>query len=299
MNVFLSQHQSALTTAWQRLWRTPLNTLLALLVMGIALTLPAGGYVLLGKLAVLGQSTDSVQQISVFMVTEAHPRDVAEVESQLKRAGVNYRYVSKDTAWRDMQAKPGIADVLAGLSRNPLPDAFVIDAGGLSSQAMETFRQQFSALPRVAHVQLDTAWVQRLELMQKIGRLVVSLLAALFSVALVAITFNTIRLQVLAQADEIEVSRLIGATDVFIRRPFAYVGILQGFLGGLVAVVLVTFGLTQLQGPAADLAALYGMQFQLGGMPPREIIVLLVGGGFLGWLGAVLSVSLSLREVDA
>lgn len=299
MNVFIAQHQAALTTAWQRLWRTPLNTLLALLVMGIALTLPAGGYVLLGKLAVLGSRADSVQQISVFLTTDASAKEVADIEGRLKNLNVTSRYVSKDAAWREMQTKPGMSDVLAGLSRNPLPDAFVVETGGMSAQEMEFLRQQFSTWPRVAHVQLDTALVQRLEVILKIGRLVVTLLAVLFAVALVAITFNTIRLQVLAQADEIEVSRLIGATDVFIRRPFAYVGALQGFMGGLIAVVLVTVGLTQLQGPAADLAALYSTQFVLGGMPPVQIVLLLLGGGFLGWLGAVLSVSLSLRDVDA
>jgi cell division transport system permease protein len=299
MNVLLAQHQAALTTAWQRLWRTPLNTLLALLVMGIALTLPAGGYALLGKLAVLGDRADSSQQISIFMATEANTRDLAEIEARLQKAGANYRYVSKDAAWRDMQTKPGMADVLAGLSRNPLPDAFVVDVGGVPSQEMEGLRQQFVAWPRIAHVQFDIAWVQRLEALLKIGRRVVTLLAVLFAVALVAITFNTIRLQVLAQADEIEVSRLIGATDTFIRRPFAYVGALQGFMGGLVATVLVTLGLTQLQGPAADLAALYGAQFLLGGMHPSQIVTLIVGGACLGWLGAVLSVALSLRYIDA
>jgi cell division transport system permease protein len=298
MSVFIAQHQSALTTAWQRLWRTPLNTILALLVMGIALTLPAGGYVLLGKLAVLGDRSDSSQQISVFLATDASAKEVAEIESRLGQINVVSRYVSKENAWRDMQSKPGMSDVLAGLSRNPLPDAFVVETGGMSAQEMEGLRQQFSAWPRIAHVQLDTALVQRLEAILKIGRLVVTLLAVLFSVALVAITFNTIRLQVLAQATEIEVSRLIGATHVFIRRPFAYVGILQGFMGGLVAVVLVTLGLTQLQGPAGDLAALYGTQFALGGMSPTQIIGLLLGGAFLGWLGAVLSVSLSLRDID-
>lgn len=299
MNIWISQHQAALATAWQRLWRTPLNTLLALLVMGIALTLPAGGYVLLGKLAVLGNQADSTQQISVFMATEASTREVEGVAGRFQVLNINARYISKDTAWREMQAKPGLSDVLSGMTRNPLPDAFVVDAGGMSSQEMETLRQQFAAWPKVAHVQLDTAWIQRLEAILGIGKLVVNLLAALFAIALVAITFNTIRLQVLAQAEEIEVSRLIGATDAFIRRPFAYVGILQGFMGGVVAVVLVTLGLTQLQGPAGDLAALYGAPFTLGGMNPAQIIGLLFGGAFLGWLGAALSVSLSLREVDA
>ena len=296
MNIWIAQHQSALSTAWQRLWRLPLNTALALLVIGIALTLPAGGYVVLDKLAALGDRASSAHQISLFLSTEANAREVAEIESRLKPLAQHWRFVSKDSAWKDLQSKPGMSDVVVGLSRNPLPDACVVDVGGLNADQMEQLRKQFTAWPKVAHVQLDAAWVQRFDALLRIGRLVVTLLAGLFGLGLVAITFNTIRLQVLAQADEIEVSRLIGATDAFISRPFAYMGALQGFLGGVVAVTLLTGGLVALQGPVSNLVALYGGQFSLGGLRPEHIFGLLLGGGLFGWIGAWLSVALSLRR---
>lgn len=300
MKTWLAQHEAAVATAWSRLWYSPLNTLLALLVIGIALTLPAAGYVFLDKLSALSERAAAAQQISVFMTVDASQGDSAQIQGRLKQtAGIRgWKLISKESAWQDLQAKPGMSEVLVGLTRNPLPDAFVVDVAGMTPTQMETLKQQFAGWPKVAHVQLDSAWVQRLEALLRIGRLLVLLLAGLFAAGLVAITFNTIRLQVLAQGDEIEVSRLIGATDAFIRRPFAYAGVLQGVLGALLAVVFLTLAMLRLQGPVGELVALYGGQFALGGLKPVQILVLLLGGGLLGWLGAWLSVQLSLRQID-
>ena len=131
------------------------------------------------------------------------------------------------------------------------------------------------------------------------GKLAVTLLALVFAAGLVAITFNTIRLQVLSHAAEIEVARLIGATDAFIRRPFYYFGALQGALGGLLAAVLIALGFKWLNAPVAELATLYGGQFALSGPSLGQVLLLAATGAALGWLGAQLSVSLSLRQFKA
>lgn len=300
MNIWMYQHQAALQTAWGRLWRTPLNTLLALLVMGVALTLPAGGAVFLEKLAILGERAASAQQMSVFMDVNASARDVAAIESKLKmQEGITrWKFVSKEAAWRELQQKPGMSDVLVGMGRNPLPDAFVVDARGLSPTQMTALKQRFQSWSNVAHVQLDAQWIQRLNAILEIGQQTVWMLAVLFSAGLVAIVFNTIRLQVLAQSEEIAVSRLIGATDAFVRRPFAYAGALQGLLGSVFAIVLLTLALLKLEAPVDALVGSYGEKFVLGGLSASQIGgVLLIGTG-LGWLGAWLSVSLSLRQAD-
>ena len=151
---------------------------------------------------------------------------------------------------------------------------------------------------RSAHVQLDSAWVKRFDAFLRLARLALWMLAGIFAAGLVAVTFNTIRLQVMAQAAEIEVARMIGATDAFIRRPFYYFGALQGALGGLLAAALVVGALQLLAGPVGDLAALYGASFVLRLPGPVEVAVLAAAGAFLGWLGAQLSVSLSLRKFD-
>ena len=299
MNAWLSQHGAALASAFRRLWSAPLNTLLSLLVMGIVLTLPAFGYVLLDNLRDLGRNVSGVQQISLFMSLDASRKEVAEIENQLKQAATGtWRFVPKEEALKHMQANEGMAEIVASLPRNPLPDAFIVEPTNTEPAALEILRKEIAGWPNVAHVQLDSAWVKRFDAFLRIARLALWMLAGIFAAGLIAVTFNTIRLQVMAQAAEIEVARMIGATDTFIRRPFYYFGALQGVLGGLLAAALVVGALRLLAGPAGELAALYGTSFALRLPVPAEVAALAGIGAVLGWLGAQLSVSLSLRKFD-
>lgn len=301
MNAWLTQHLTAIRNALQRLIGAPLNSLLSLLVIGIALALPATGVVLLDNLRQAAEGASGVQQISLFLTPEAGRKEVAEIESRLgqalPRGAGQWHYVSKDEALKHLQGNEGMADLLASLPRNPLPDAFVVEPRDTDPAPLEALAKTMGAWPGVAHVQLDSAWLKRFDAFLRLGRLAVLLLAAAFAAALVVVTFNTIRLQILAQSDEIEVATLIGATDAFIRRPYYYFGALQGMLGGLLAVLLVSTGVAALAGPVAQLASLYGAAFRLHGPGPGNAALLLALGGLLGWLGAQLSVSLYLRQL--
>ncbi|HEY0664266.1 MAG TPA: FtsX-like permease family protein, partial [Thiobacillaceae bacterium] len=190
-----------------------------------------------------------------------------------------------------------LADIGAGQSENPLPDAWVVQPAGLRAETAR-LAGELGKLPGVAETHVDSQWADRLQAVLALGRAVVWLLAGLFAIALVAISGNAIRAQVLARRDEIMVSRLIGATDRYIRRPFLYLGALQGLLGGLAAMgVLATAG-AFLRGPVGQLAELYGSTFRL--LPPTaaEIGAVLAMTTVLGWLGAWLSVSRALRLAD-
>jgi cell division transport system permease protein len=191
-----------------------------------------------------------------------------------------------------------MAEIVASLPRNPLPDAFIVEPTNTEPEALEILRKEIAGWPKVAHVQLDSAWVKRFDAFLRLGKLALWMLAGLFAAGLVAVTFNTIRLQVMAQSAEIEVARMIGATDGFIRRPFYYFGALQGALGGLLAAALVVGALHLLAGPVGELATLYGGAYRLK-LPGFAVTAALAGvGAWLGWLGAQLSVSLSLRKFD-
>ncbi len=296
---WLTQHQAALAAAFRRLWATPLNTLLSLFAIGIALTLPGFGFVLLDNLRDVGQSVAGVQQISVFMDVAASRKDVAEIESRLKQVSTaRVTFVAREDALKRLQKSEGMAEIVASLPKNPLPDAFIIEPANTEPAALEIMKKELATWPRVAHVQLDSAWVKRFDAFLRLGKLALWMLAGLFAAGLVAVTFNTIRLQVVAHAAEIEVARLIGATDAFIRRPFYYYGALQGAFGGLLAAGLVLLALKLLAGPVSELAELYGASFSLGLPGPMHVLALSGAGGFLGWLGAQLSVSLSLTQFD-
>ncbi len=298
MNTFLAQHLAAQRDALCRLVAAPLNTVLSLLVIGIALALPSAGWVVLDNLRGITGSASGVQQVSIFMVMDASKKETGEIEARLReaRAG-NWRFVSRDEALKRLQASEGMAEIIASLPRNPLPDAFVVEPSNTQPESLEQLARTFSGWPKVAHVQLDSAWVKRFDTFLRIGKLSISLLGGLFAVALVVVTFNTIRLQILAQASEIEVAKLIGATDAFIRRPFQYFGALQGALGGLFAALLVFLGSLLLAEPVGELVSLYGAMFALHGLSPGNIAALAAIGAVLGWMGAQLSVAIHLRHI--
>ena len=298
MIIFFAQHQAALLDALRRLCATPLNTTLSLLVIGIALALPSAGWVVLDNLRSITGSASGTQQVSIFMALDAGKKDIAEIEARLRenKAG-NWRLVTKDEALKRLQANEGMSEIIASLPKNPLPDAFVVEPGNSQPETLEQLAKTFAGWPKVAHVQLDSAWVKRFDAFLRIGKLSITLLASLFAAALIAVTFNTIRLQILGQAAEIEVAKLIGATDAFIRRPFFYFGALQGVLGGLFAALLVSAGGVLLTTPVSELVALYGGSFMLHGLSAAGIGVLAGVGAALGWLGAWLSLAIHLRRL--
>jgi cell division transport system permease protein len=297
MKGWLLHHRQAAEQALRRLAATPLNTLLGALVLGIALALPAGGEMMLANFQRLAQRIAATPQISVFMTLDAGKKDVAEIESLLRKhpQTQKVRLVPREETLRRLKESEGLGEIIESLPRNPFPDAFVVVPGDEAPEALEAMRAEFVKYPKVEHVQLDSAWVKKLDAFLHLTRLTVTLLAAVLGVALVAVTFNTIRLQILTQEAEIEVSRLLGATDAFIRRPFYYFGALQGLAGGLVAWGAVLVATLLLRGPVADLAALYGVEFALHILPLSDSALLFGLAALLGWAGAWLSLSRHLR----
>lgn len=308
MSAWLVQHLKALHWAWQRLATTPMNTLLSLLAIGIALALPAGGQMLLdnslqfvrGTLNSNGNenTATSAPQISLFMQLNAKPQASAAIGERLQQhsAVKQAHFVARAATLERMRADPGLREVIASLPGNPYPDAFIITPQDDSPDAMESLREELSTWPQVEHVQLDAAWVRRLDAMLRLGRLGVTLLAALLGTGLIAITFTTLRLQILARRAEIEVCRLLGATDAFIRRPFYYFGFLQGLAGGIVAWLIVYLITRLLRDPVAQLASLYDTTLILQALSMRDTALLLALSALLGWFGATLSLRRYLRE---
>lgn len=298
MNAWLTQQRAALKLALHRLANTPTTTLLAAISIGIALSLPAGGHLLLASLQQLGQGSSATPQISVFMALDADGKAADKVGDQLKaNPGIaDVQFIGRDATQKRLR-EAGLAQVIDSLPKNPFPDTFVVTPHDTTPEALEGLRSELEKLPRVDQVQVDSAWAKRLSLLLGLGRTVVWLLAALFGVGLVALVFNTIRLQVLTKREEIEVSRFLGATDTYIGRPFYYFGALQGLFGGVLACAIVYAGFAILQGRVAELAELYHMGFQLRQMRVTDVALLLGLSTLLGWLGAALSVRQHLRAL--
>jgi cell division transport system permease protein len=295
MTAWLRQHRQALGAALRRFSRSA--GLPSALVIGVALSLPAGGYALLESLKALSSRLTLEPQISVFLRPESKRAEADALGKALKTDGriAHVRFVPREEALRELNAVQGMSEVTAALGRNPLPDAFVVNAKAYSVDALAA---DLRKLPGVEHVQADAEWARRLAALAGIGRFALWLLAALLGVGLVAVTFNTIRLQILTQREEIVVSKLIGATDSFIRRPFYYLGLLQGLAGGAVALAIVAAGLAILNREVRPLAESYGSGFRFGFVALGDAVAILAFAALIGWLGAYLSVTRQLRELE-
>ena len=295
MRAWVRQHVAAFRSALGRLSRPA--GMLSALVIGVAVSLPAGGYALLESLREVAARVTLEPQISVFLRPEAKRAEADALGTALRadRRISAVRFVPREEALKQLGAVEGLSDVIASLGRNPLPDAFVVTA---PSELLEPLAAELAKLPGVAHVQADTVWARRLTALARIGRLGLGLLAALLGAGLVAVTFNTIRLQILTLRDEIEVSKLIGATDGFIRRPFYYLGLLQGIAGGAIALGIVAGILALLNREVRLLAESYGSSFRFAFLSGGDACAVLLLAGILGWIGAHLSVSRHLRQIE-
>src|SRR5260221_7819904 len=298
MRAWLQHHGLSFAQTLARLARSPFATTLNVLAIGVAAALPLGVYCVLGNLDSLSRNASVDPQLSVFLARDAAKADIAAAEGRLKGArGVStVRSVSRDAALVELNRAAGMEEVIASLPQNPLPDAFVVRLSTSDPALAERLDLEFKSLPKVAYVQADSAWVRRLDALLRLGRTAVLLLSALLGLALVAVTFNTIRLQILTQRDEIELCRLIGATHAYIRRPFFYLGSVLGLLGGLAALGIVVAGLAFLNRDLGTLAQLYSTDLHLRFPTSPEIAPVLGSAATLSWFGAYLSVSRHLLE---
>ncbi len=300
MITWLRLHVQSFRTTWARLAQNPLSSALNVLVIGVALALPLGAYSLLVNLQRVAGPLATVPEMSVFMATDVGSAETSQVEARIKASPAvkRFRFVPRDKALEEMKKAEGMAEIIATLQGNPLPDAFVIELAGIDPAGAEALSRELARMPKVAHVQLDSAFIRRLDALLGLARIAVLLLAATLSIGLVAVTFNTIRLQILTQRDEIEVSKLIGATNAFVRRPFFYLGMLQGGMGGLAALAIVALAGWLMNGEIARLAATYGSDYRLQPLSWADMGSFLGFSAILGWLGAYLSVSKHLWQIE-
>lgn len=299
MRAWLAQHRAAFGLTLGRMAGAPFATLLTVLVIGVALALPASLYVALDNLAKLAVRLSGAPEITLFLADHVSRDRARDMEAALKKRDdlKAVRFIGRDEALKDLSSRSGAGDVVAALGSNPLPDAFVLSPKGREPAELEKTRAETAKMAGVASAKLDSAWAQRLSALLALGRDFVGLLATLLGTALVAVSFNTIRLQVMAQRDEIEVSRLLGATDAFVRRPYLYLGMLQGVIGALIAIGILALALIFLRLRVDAVARAYGSTFQLSGLAWADVGLAVALSGVLGWLGAWLASTQHLRRL--
>ena len=305
MSPWIRQHQFAFAAAVSTLRKAPGSFLFNVLVVAVALALPFAGITLLDNVRPMSEQLSVDPEVSLFVKPEATREEAQSLEPQLRQilqgSQARIEFVPREQALDDLKERSGLSDALDALGGNPLPDSYVMRLEGfttaLDAARVDGIVEQMGALPQVDTVQVDSAWVKRLAALLGILRLALLLLAVTLGVVVIAVVFNTIRLQVLTQREEIAVSKLLGATDNFIHRPFYYTGALLGLCAGAVALGAVTLALHPLNGAIAEFARLYASEFQLAPLGPLEVAGLLALSAGLGLAGALLSVQRHLARM--
>ncbi|OQW93446.1 MAG: cell division protein FtsX [Beggiatoa sp. IS2] len=298
-NAWLAHHLYIFFFSLGQLVRTPLTSLLTAAVIGIALALPTGLYLLLENFHQISQEWGGTVQISLFLkqkVTDAQARSLAGQIHQ--NFNISVQVISHDEALQEYRALSGFGEALNVLEENPLPAVLVIQPTQTDPPAVQSLLTQLQKLPEVEIAQLDMQWLERLFAIMEVGRRGVLILSSLLGLAVVLIIGNTIRLAIHNRREEIEVHKLFGATDAFIRRPFLYIGFWYGLMGSAIAWFLVSISLWSLAEPVKKLTALYYSQFALVTLDMGSSLILLGSGIFLGLAGAWLAVSRHLKGIQ-
>ena len=299
MKALMTTHAHACERAIKRLISQPMVTFLSVFVIGMAITLPLGLYVMFANINAAASRVNTEPNVNVYLALNASEQETREVEKRLKAMNNVDRvtFISRDAALAEMKRVVNLADLVASLETNPLPHAFSVRPSVSDAAILESLRISIALLPKVENITMDFEWAQKLRRFGTFAERLVLLLGLLLATAVVLVTGNTIRLQILTQKDEIEVSQLIGATRHFIRRPFLYFGALQGLLAGMVAVLAVFAFVWWAGAEVQALTTSYGSSFSLSIPNFKVSLAVLAASASLGWFGAFLSVWLYLWRV--
>jgi cell division transport system permease protein len=273
-----------------------------LIVIALALALPLGLELLVTNVRLATGGFANAIDLSVYLKTDV-PLAKAEqlAKSARQRPGIaQIDVISADAALAEFRAYSGFGAALGVLTANPLPHVLHVHPSGdaESAASLEALRRYFAAWPEVDVVQIDAQWVERFNAILAVLRQVLIIAAAILGAGVIAVIGNTIRLEILNRRGEIEVTKIVGGSNGFVRRPFLYTGILYGLGGALLAWGIAASATRMLAAPVATLARAYGSHYMLVGPTPQEIAILIAGGVVLGWLGAWLSAARHLRSIE-
>ena len=300
--VWLSRHAQVLFSSLGRLWLRPLGSLMTLLVLGVAIALPLGLHLLVNNLQQLSSQWNSGASISVFLIENIDPQKIQPLIEQLQAQPDvrQVQHITPQQAMQEFRQHSGMASAMDMLDGNPLPHVLQIfpQDSRLSADKLQQYLNRLEKRPEIDLAMADLQWVERFQGITRIIQRVALVMAVLLSLAVLLIIGNTIRLEIQGRKDEIEIIKLVGGSDAFVRRPFLYEGFWYGLLGSLIAVALIFIAALALQTPIAHLAGLYQSDFRLSGLTLSTLLYVLGISIFLGIFGAWIAVHQQLSETQ-
>ncbi len=302
INTYLLRHVQVMLFSLGQLYRHPISSLITIIVIGIALSLPCGLYVLLKNIGSISGQWDNADTVSIFLQKNTTDKRAVQLSNELQLwpeiAQTTYQLASQSLV--EFQQLSGLENLLDLLPDNPLPAVISISPinDNMSTDAINDLLADLQTLPEVEHVKLDMQWLERLRSITNIVYRGVIILGGLLSLSVLLVIGNTIRLAVLSRQSEIRVMKLTGATSGFVRRPFLYTGFWLGALGGLAAWITIMVIFALLDNSINELANLYYSQFTLQWFAVPMLIFLSFTGIILGVSGAWLAVGYHINSIE-
>ncbi len=299
---WLNQHVQAIKLVLNRMGHNKLSSFMISLVIAVAMCIPGMFYMGVDHLSKLSNHMQDETEISLFLKLDASPNVAAEIAANLAKntAIKQYHLVNKEQAWRELKAKAESSKIdteVSQLTKNPLPDAFFIQAKSAEPASLEALKNELQAMSGVDQAVLNAEWARRLSSLLALGTKIILFIASLLALALLVIIGNTVRMQILTQKEEIIVSKLIGATTSFIRTPFLYAGMIYGLLGGLGAILILCLIVLLYNQSVTQLSQLYHSDFSLAWLNSSLYLAIVLTSVVIGWLGSYLSVTRAIAAI--
>ncbi len=298
MDYFVSHYQMLLK-ALQRSHASMLSTLMMFLVIGVTLILPSISFLVVQNLKSISETIQHESQISIFLKKDISVDAKNKIEKDLKsRIDINnYHYVKKEEAWPKLQKSMGFNESNNGLSENPLPDAFFVSPNTINPNQIAILKSSLDRLEGVDQVVVDTGWVKKLNSVLHLANKAIFLASILLASMLTVVIGNTIRLQMTSHHEEIELSKLIGATNQFIRRPFLYSGFIYGLGGGLTAALSLKLIVIFLNQTVVEVEALYGAQFIIVDLTLAQYLSIVGSSILIAVAASFISINQSIKKL--
>ncbi len=300
VSAYVLHHLQSMAFSLGKIYPSPTTTIMTVAVIGITLSLPCGFYLFLKNIDAMSGEFRSSSQISLYLdidigeqrarVLDREIADMANVSST--------RFISRDASLEEFRSSSGFGNSIDSLSSNPLPHTIVVQPVDADSFELRNLVNKLQAMPEIEIAKLDTEWLERLYTIIEIARRSVAIITILFACAVLLIIGNTIRLDIQNRYQEIIVTKLIGATDAFIRRPFLYGGVWYGLLGGIISWLIVEIGYLAISGPLQRLNLLYQSKMTLITFSFHDFIILITSSTLLGLAGSWIAVARHLNQIE-
>ena len=298
---YFLHHIQSLLFSLGKIYKAPATTIMTVAVIGITLSLPSGFYLFVKNIEALSGDLSSSTQITLYLDLKTSEKKARELSLALANRNTieKTELVTRDFALQAFRQSSGFGKSIDTLSSNPLPHTIIVEPNSVSDKfAIKNLLNSLQSLPEVKIAKLDTEWLERLFTILEIAKRVVAVVTLLFAFAVLLIIGNTIRLDIQNRYQEIIVTKLIGATNAFIRRPFLYGGLWYGLLGGIVSWLIVELGYLSISEPISRLNLLYQTELNVVTFSFQEFIILIASSTLLGLAGSWVAVAKHLNQIE-